>query len=93
MYLGDGKETHEFSRQFLERRSKWRSLNRSAPAEDDMCTPAPAVNPLTTDFTEVKGKGKKPKKNKMFRVDNRILGFNVTAAEDRINVGDRDFVE
>ena len=39
------------------------------------------------------GKGKKAKKSKMFRVDNRILGFNVTAAQDRINVGDRDYVE
>lgn len=37
------------------------------------------------------GKGKKAKKSKMFRVDNRILGFSVTAAQDRINVGDRDY--
>ena len=39
------------------------------------------------------GKGKKAKRSKMFRVDNRILGFSVTAAQDRINVGDRDYVE
>jgi len=41
----------------------------------------------------VQGKGKKAKRSKMFRVDNRILGFSVTAAQDRINVGDRDYVE
>jgi uncharacterized ferredoxin-like protein len=39
------------------------------------------------------GKGKKAKRSKMFRVDNRILGFSVTAAQDRINVGDRDYVD
>lgn len=39
------------------------------------------------------GKSKKPKKGKMFKVDNRILGFSVTAAPDRINVGDRDYGE
>lgn len=39
----------------------------------------------------LKGKGKKTKKNKMLKVDARnILGFSVTAAEDRINVGDID---
>lgn len=54
LYLGDGKEVQEFARQFLERRSKWRSAQRAAPLEDDMCVPAPAVNPLTTDFQEVK---------------------------------------
>ncbi|PNF41151.1 hypothetical protein B7P43_G03863 [Cryptotermes secundus] len=91
LYLGEGKEVQEFARQFLERRSKWRSAQRAVPLEDDMCVPAPAVNPLTTDFQEVKGRGKKAKKSKMFRVDNRILGFSVTAAQDRINVGDRDY--
>lgn len=27
----------------------------------------------------------------MMKVDSRILGFSVTAAQDRINVGDRDY--
>lgn len=44
-------------------------------------------------FFFVQGKSKKPKKGKMFKVDNRILGFSVTAAPDRINVGDRDYGE
>lgn len=40
----------------------------------------------------LQGKGKKSKKNKMLKVDARILGFSVTASEDRINVGDIDTV-
>lgn len=39
----------------------------------------------------VQGKAKKVKKNKMMKLDSRILGFSVTAAQDRINVGDRDY--
>lgn len=38
-------------------------------------------------------KQKKIKKNKMTKMDARILGFSVTAAEGRINVGVRDYAE
>ncbi|XP_048505447.1 GRB10-interacting GYF protein 2 isoform X3 [Athalia rosae] len=95
LYLGDNKQCSEFAKQFLEKRSKWRSAQRPHPQADDLCKPAPAVNPnaTTTEFQEVKGKAKKTKKGKMFKVDSRILGFSVTAAPDRINVGDRDYGE
>ncbi|XP_057342048.1 GRB10-interacting GYF protein 2-like [Microplitis mediator] len=94
MYLGDNKQCTEFAKQFLEKRSKWRSSQRPQTEADDLCKPAPAINPnAPTEFQEVKGKSKKPKKGKMFKVDNRILGFSVTAATDRINVGDRDYGE
>ncbi|XP_017754978.1 PREDICTED: PERQ amino acid-rich with GYF domain-containing protein 2 isoform X2 [Eufriesea mexicana] len=93
-YLGDNKQSSEFAKQFLEKRSKWRSAQRPQVQADDLCKPAPAVNPnAPTEFQEVKGKSKKPKKGKMYKIDNRILGFNVTAAPDRINVGDRDYGE
>lgn len=46
-----------------------------------------------TNLFIFQGKGKKTKKNKMMKVDSRILGFNVTAAQDRVNVGDRDYGE
>lgn len=75
-------------------RSKLLRVGMVTPS-DDLCSPAIAVNPRTTsgsDYQEVKGKGKKTKKNKMLKVDARILGFSVTAAEDRINVGDIDTV-
>ncbi|KOC67726.1 PERQ amino acid-rich with GYF domain-containing protein [Habropoda laboriosa] len=93
-YLGDNKQSSEFAKQFLEKRSKWRSAQRPQAEADDLCKPAPAVNPnAPMEFQEVKGKSKKPKKGKMCKVDNRILGFSVTAAPDRINVGDRDYGE
>ncbi|XP_076396929.1 GIGYF family protein Gyf-like isoform X2 [Megachile rotundata] len=93
-YLGDSKQSSEFAKQFLEKRSKWRSAQRPQAEADDLCKPAPAVNPnAPMEFQEVKGKSKKPKKGKMYKVDNRILGFSVTAAPDRINVGDRDYGE
>uniref|UniRef100_A0A2A4J7G3 GYF domain-containing protein n=1 Tax=Heliothis virescens TaxID=7102 RepID=A0A2A4J7G3_HELVI len=93
-YLGESKESNDFARQFLERRSKLLRVGMVTPS-DDLCSPAMAVNPRTpssSDYQEVKGKGKKAKKNKMLKVDVRILGFSVTAAEDRINVGDIDTV-
>jgi len=93
-YLGDGPTTQQFAAQFLEKRRMIKP--KIATQKDDMSSPAPAITPSTqhcTDFQEVKGKGKKVKKSKMTKVDARILGFSVTAAPDRINVGDRDYVE
>ncbi|KAG5667580.1 hypothetical protein PVAND_015557 [Polypedilum vanderplanki] len=94
MYLGETKECTEFAKQFLERRSKQRNQQRLQNAHiDDMCSPAPAINPNnSSDFQEVKGKNKKVKSKKVMKaVDNRILGFTATSAPDRINVGDRDY--
>ncbi|XP_015044406.1 GIGYF family protein CG11148 [Drosophila pseudoobscura] len=94
IYLGDGKESSDFAKQFLERRSKYKSLQRAQNAHnDDMCKPAPAITPSGNDNTESKNKQKKVKKNKMTKLDARILGFSVTAAEGRINVGVRDYVD
>ncbi|XP_045478722.1 GIGYF family protein Gyf isoform X2 [Harmonia axyridis] len=91
-YLGDNPQTLQFAAHFLEKRRSFRPKNQ-AP-KDDMCSPASAINPSSVhsnEFQEVKGKNKKNKKNKMLKVDSRILGFNVTSAPDRINVGDRDY--
>ncbi|XP_017062580.1 GIGYF family protein Gyf isoform X2 [Drosophila eugracilis] len=94
IYLGEGKESLDFAKQFLERRSKYKSLQRAQNAHnDDMCKPAPAITPSANDYTDHKNKQKKVKKNKMTKMDARILGFSVTAAEGRINVGVRDYVE
>lgn len=55
MYLGDGRQCGEFAKQFLEKRSKWRSAQRPQVQADDLCKPAPAVNPnACTEFQEVK---------------------------------------
>ncbi|BFG06682.1 GIGYF family protein8 [Drosophila madeirensis] len=94
IYLGEGKDSSDFAKQFLERRSKYKSLQRAQNAHnDDMCQPAPAITPSGNDNTESKNKQKKVKKNKMTKMDARILGFSVTAAEGRINVGVRDYVD
>lgn len=94
MYLGESKEYIDFAKQFLERRSKYKNLQRAQNAHnDDLCKPAQAITPSANDNSENKGKQKKVKKNKMTKLDARILGFSVTAAEGRINVGDRDYVD
>ncbi|XP_031339420.1 GRB10-interacting GYF protein 2 isoform X2 [Photinus pyralis] len=93
-YLGEGPTTQQFASQFLEKRRMIKP--KATTQKDDMSSPAPAITPSSQhnpDFQEVKGKGKKVKKSKMMKVDARILGFSVTAAPDRINVGDRDYVE
>ncbi|XP_030747208.1 GIGYF family protein CG11148 isoform X2 [Sitophilus oryzae] len=89
-YLGENNSTYQFANSFLEKR---RSFKSRESQKDDMCSPAPAITPAhhNTEFQEVKGKNKKSKKSKMLKVDSRILGFNVTSAPDRINVGDRDY--
>lgn len=56
---GESKECLEFSKQFLERRSKQRNQQRLQNAHiDDMCSPAPAITPsvnsISTEFQEVK---------------------------------------
>lgn len=57
MYLGESKQTTEFVKQFLEKRSKLRSAQRPQAEADDLCKPAPAVNPnAPTEFQEVKVK-------------------------------------
>uniref|UniRef100_A0A1B0GEJ7 GYF domain-containing protein n=1 Tax=Glossina morsitans morsitans TaxID=37546 RepID=A0A1B0GEJ7_GLOMM len=94
MYLGENKEYTDFAKQFLERRSRYKSLQRAQNAHnDDLCKPAQAITPSINDNSDNKGKQKKLKKNKMTKLDARILGFSVTAAEGRINVGDRDYVD
>ncbi|KAL5289831.1 GIGYF1 family protein [Megaselia abdita] len=54
-YFGDNKESNDFAKQFLERRSKFKNIQRARQAHnDDLCQPAPAVNPGATDITEIK---------------------------------------
>jgi PERQ amino acid-rich with GYF domain-containing protein len=60
-YLGDGKEAKEFSREFLERRSRWKNARKEGGAggsgrdfEDNLCRPASAINPNSNEFQEVK---------------------------------------
>lgn len=55
LYLGDSAQAAHFANQFVERRSKARDRQRAAyQYKDDLNTPAPAVNPASSDFQEVK---------------------------------------
>lgn len=67
MYLGDGKHCAEFAKQFLEKRSKWRSAQRPQAQADDLCKPAPAINPnVPADFQTIKVcKGNKCRTNEV----------------------------
>jgi len=45
----------DFAKQFLERRSKYKSLQRAQKAHnDDMCKPAPAITPSANDYADSK---------------------------------------
>lgn len=98
VYLGESKEAHNFAKQFLEKRSKYR--NQARKKEENMWGPAPAITPSLSkpqQLSELDGQKapgtKKKKKNKMQKVDSAILGFTVHASMDRINVGDIDHVD
>ncbi|RZF33086.1 hypothetical protein LSTR_LSTR009815 [Laodelphax striatellus] len=97
MYLGESRDMDEFASQFISRRHKMSTQQKqrgggaNKPAQPQ--PPPPSASAAVNQFQEVKGKKAKPKKNKMLKVDSRILGFNVTAAHDRINIGDRDYAD
>ncbi|RWS07876.1 PERQ amino acid-rich with GYF domain-containing protein 2-like isoform X5, partial [Dinothrombium tinctorium] len=100
-YLGDSKETREFAKQFVEKRSFYRNQAKKEASEELMWGPAPAITPSAnksvnvpssgsaggdSEFTGFVKAGKKKKRGK--KVDNSILGFTVQADPDRVNVGE-----
>ncbi|KAK2705895.1 hypothetical protein QYM36_016043 [Artemia franciscana] len=89
-YLGDGKEAKEFGKQFLERRSKWRAQKRGVVDDGNIDVPAKSVN-ASNEFQEVKSKSKKGKKGGKKVDGSSLLGFSVSGASDRFNVGERDY--
>jgi PERQ amino acid-rich with GYF domain-containing protein len=101
-YLGESKETREFAKQFVEKRSFYRNRAKKEASEELMWGPAPAITPSANkaphsvgassnpngeaDAAGLAKAGKKKKKGK--RVDSSILGFTVQADPDRINAGE-----
>ncbi|RWS29624.1 PERQ amino acid-rich with GYF domain-containing protein-like protein [Leptotrombidium deliense] len=101
-YLGESKETREFAKNFVEKRSFYRNQAKKEASEELMWGPAPAITPSVnksasvssganvatgdTEATIFTKSGKKKKKGK--KVDNSILGFTVQADPDRVNVGE-----
>ena len=103
-YIGDGKGPKNFAKEYIERRSKWRNSLKSRPHfEDDLLTPAAAINPNEPEeVVPVLGgqglgsgpggaskKNKKKNKSKSKLDASHLLGFSVASA-DRPNAGELD---
>jgi len=103
-YIGDGKGPKNFAKDYVERRSKWRNALKSKKKfEDDLLTPAAAINPNNDDEVvpvvggglagnaSAAGKNRNKKKNKSkSKLDaSHLLGFSV-ASGDRHNAGELD---
>ena len=109
-YIGDGKAPKNFAKEYIERRSKWRNSLKSNRQnfEDDLLTPAAAINPNEPEDTVpvlgggVSGgsqglgaggrKNKKKNKSKSKLDASHLLGFSVSAS-DRPNAGELDFAQ
>ncbi|KAI1285346.1 hypothetical protein HDE_11874 [Halotydeus destructor] len=103
-YLGENKDSRDFAKQFLEKRSFYRNKSKQQSSQELMWGPAPAITPSvnkssssstanqanTSDnhANDAALKAVKSKKKKAKRVDSSILGFTVQADPDRINVGE-----
>ena len=49
-YVGEGKGPKNFAKEYMERRSRWKNSMKSAQLpEDDLLTPAQAINPNAPD--------------------------------------------
>jgi len=104
-YIGEGKSANKFAKEYLERRSRSRNAAKQRRQyEDDLLTPAAAVNPnagADSDFVPVtnavnqnkgaggEGKQRRAKKQKGRPADaSFLLGFNVSS--ERVNAGEID---
>jgi len=106
-YIGDGKGPKNFAKEYVERRSKWRNALKSKKRfEDDLLTPAAAINPniddgvvpvvgggLTGSGAGLAGAGarRNKKKNKSkSKLDASHLLGFSVASADRHNAGELD---
>merc|ERR1711972_1114659 len=84
-YLGDSKAAKDFTKQFIEKRSRWKQMMKESKtsgrkpkmSEQQNLSLSPSnVDKKSTEFTVVKTKGAKGKKKKMQKVDvSNLLGF------------------
>merc|ERR1711874_884392 len=106
-YIGDGKGPKNFVKEYVERRSKWRNALKSKKRfEDDLLTPAAAINPnIDDEVVPVVGGGltgsgagsagagarRNKKKNKSkSKLDASHLLGFSVASADRHNAGELD---
>ena len=105
-YIGEAKAHKNFSKEYLERRSQWKnSMKARRNFEDDLLTPAAAINPNDPDFIDgpigagsgaspggSKSSGNRSKKKgaKSKSKDvSHLLAFSVAPSE-RVNAGELD---
>jgi len=93
-YIGEGKAPKKFANEYLERRSRWKNSqkNQGKYYDDDLLTPATAINPGDGEFVEAGKKGKKAARSKTTsksKLDmSHLLGFSV--AGQGVNRGELD---
>lgn len=94
-YIGEGKAPKKFAIEYLERRSRWKNSlkNQGKYYDDDLLTPATAINPGDGEFVEAGKKGKKAaartKTTSKSKLDmSHLLGFSV--AGQGVNRGELD---
>ncbi|XP_041419380.1 GRB10-interacting GYF protein 2-like isoform X3 [Xenopus laevis] len=88
-YLGDTPEAKDFSKQFIERRTKQKT-SQPRPQQDVAwvtCQTSQANSQQTT-LEAAQCAGRKKKKQKMVRADPSLLGFSVNASSERLNMGE-----
>ena len=99
-YIGEGKSAKNFAKEYLERRSKFKNAQKRRKHEDDLLTPAQAINPNDgmeeggSGFQTVKAGGNKGRRRGKTQKGkpadaSHLLGFNVTAG-NRVNAGELD---
>ncbi len=100
-YIGEAKAHKIFAKEYLERRSAWKNSQKPRKNfDDDLLTPAAAINPNEPDFSDgpigaslggaksgnrTKKKGGKNKSKDV----SHLLAFSV-ASSDRVNAGELD---
>ncbi|NP_001088645.1 GRB10-interacting GYF protein 2 [Xenopus laevis] len=93
-YLGDTPEAKDFSKQFIERRTKQKT-SQHRPQQDVAwvtCQTSQANSqPITLEAVQCAGR--KKKKQKMVRADPSLLGFSVNASSERLNMGEIETAE
>ncbi|XP_044147966.1 GRB10-interacting GYF protein 2 isoform X3 [Bufo gargarizans] len=93
-YLGDTPEAKDFSKQFLERRNKQKTVPQKP--QQDSAWPVFQTSPNNlqqTTLETAQSAGRKKKKQKMVRADPSLLGFSVNASSERLNMGEIETLE
>ncbi|XP_069583861.1 GRB10-interacting GYF protein 2 isoform X4 [Ranitomeya imitator] len=93
-YLGDTPEAKDFSKQFLERRNKQKTVQQKPPQDSGWALyQTSQSNSQQTTLETAQSAGRKKKKQKMVRADPSLLGFSVNASSERLNMGEIETLE